>query len=284
MDSPQTENGYTRIANELLDALIKYRIPGEQRQCLDVIIRKTYGFNKKRDSIALSQFVEMTGINKPAVVRAIQGLLSKKIIHIIKKDNKPAHIYEFNKHYKQWTPLSKKITLSKKIMSVVKKDNPSLSKKSTTKDNTTKDNTTKDITVVFEKWNALKIIQHRDLAKLKPNIGAFLKKYKLDEIVTAMDNYALVFFGDEYYWTYKWGLKDFLQRGIDRFIPINFKIKDFLKREIKPDLQPQTFSQAERAQRMESSRWLLKEMKNEKTNKQDNSDGVIKTVSELPEP
>ena len=130
MTNPQTENGYTKIANEILDALAKYRIPGEQRQCLDVIIRKTYGFNKKQDSIALSQFAEMTGLKKPTVIRAIQGLLSKKIIHIIKKDNKPAHIYEFNKHYNQWQSLSKKITeklLSKKITTVIKKDNASLS-------------------------------------------------------------------------------------------------------------------------------------------------------------
>jgi len=139
MENPQIENGYTKIANELLEALAKYRIPGEQRQCLDVILRKTYGYNKKQDSIALSQFVEMTGLKKPTVVRAIQGLLSKNLIYVIKKDNKPAHIYEFNKHYKQWVVLSKKITLSKKIISVIKKDNPSLSLLSTTKDNTTKE-------------------------------------------------------------------------------------------------------------------------------------------------
>ena len=142
--SPQTENGFTKIANEILDALIKYRIPGEQRQCLDAILRKTYGFHKKTDYIALSQFVEMTGLKKPTVVRAIQGLLSKKIITVIKKDNKTIHLYEFNKNYSQWKPLSKKITLSKKIITVIKKDNPSLSFLSTTKDNTTKDNTTKE--------------------------------------------------------------------------------------------------------------------------------------------
>lgn len=147
MASPQLENGHVRIANELWDALAAYRIPGEQRQCLDVIIRKTYGFKKKQDAIALSQFVEMTGMNKPAVVRALNGLLSKKIIAIIKKDNAPAHIYEFIKDYNEWTPLSKKVTLSKKIKTVIKKDNPSLSKKSTTKDNTTKDK--KDIPEKF---------------------------------------------------------------------------------------------------------------------------------------
>lgn len=139
MASPQTEDGYTKIANELLDALIAYRLPGEQRQCLDVIFRKTYGYQKKQDAISLSQFVNMTGLKKPAVCRAIAGLLSKKIITIIKKDNAPAHVYEIVKDFTTWEPLSKKITLSKKIINVNKKDNPSLSKKSTTKENTTKE-------------------------------------------------------------------------------------------------------------------------------------------------
>jgi phage replication O-like protein O len=65
MNSPQLENGYTRIANELLDALIRYRIPGEERQVLDVIIRKTYAYGKKEDRISLSQFHDMTRIKKP---------------------------------------------------------------------------------------------------------------------------------------------------------------------------------------------------------------------------
>ena len=127
MDSPQLENGYTKIVNELMDALIKYRIPGEQMQCLLFIIRKTYGWNKKEDDISLSQFVDATGINKPCVVRAINGLKEKKIIAVIKKDNRTTTTYRFNKFYKTWKALSKKII-------VIKKDNKSLSKKIHTKE------------------------------------------------------------------------------------------------------------------------------------------------------
>ena len=131
MVSPQKENGYTAIANEIMDALIKYRIPGEQRQCLDFIIRKTYGYNKKKDTISNSQFVLATGIKKPAVCRALNGLVDKNIV--IKKDNKYIPTYQFNKDYKSWKVLSKKIT-------VIKKDNQVLSKKIPTKDIITKDN------------------------------------------------------------------------------------------------------------------------------------------------
>ena len=105
---PQLEDGYTKIANELLEALARTRLSGESRQILDIIIRKTYGFNKTNDEIALSQFVTATGMSKPSVVRAIRKLQSMNII--FKDDNGSMVNYKINKYYLTWRPLSKKIT------------------------------------------------------------------------------------------------------------------------------------------------------------------------------
>lgn len=132
MASPQLKNGYVRIATEIYDALARYRIPGEARQILDFIIRKTYGWNKKEDIISLSQFMIGTGLKRPTVCRAINQLVHLNLI--IKKDNVLSHSYKLNKDFTTWTPLSKKITkkvmhnesttgLSKKIMGSIKKDN-----------------------------------------------------------------------------------------------------------------------------------------------------------------
>lgn len=140
---PQIENGYLKIANELLDAVIAIRIPGEAMQVFLFIMRKTYGFNKKADCIALSQFTGATGLKRPNVCRAIKKLAEMKLIIVIKKDNSSITEYRVHKVLEDWQPLSKKITLSKKIMNVIKKDNRTLSKKIHTKDNT-KDNITKD--------------------------------------------------------------------------------------------------------------------------------------------
>ncbi|OGH05916.1 MAG: hypothetical protein A2W22_06960 [Candidatus Levybacteria bacterium RBG_16_35_11] len=140
MANPQCENGFVKIANTLMEALARIRIPGEARQVMDLIFRKTYGFNKKEDAITLSQFCLATGIKKPNCQRAINKLIEMNLV--IKKDNGNIPIYKINKDFDTWKPLSKKITLSKKIMNVIKKDNKSLSKKSTTKD--IKDNITKD--------------------------------------------------------------------------------------------------------------------------------------------
>ena len=110
MASPQKEDGYTAIANEIMEALVNYRIPGEQMQCLLFILRKTYGFNKKWDAIANSQLVRATGLKKQHVYRAIKGLIDKNIV--TKKGYNPAISYCFNKNYKTWKVSPKKVTVT----------------------------------------------------------------------------------------------------------------------------------------------------------------------------
>ena len=135
MANPQLTNGYIKIANDLWDALIAIRIPGEARQVFDLILRKTYGFNKTEDFIPLSQFVDSTNIKKANIIRALKKLSDMNLIviqkdnSIIQKDNNPYIRYRVVKDYERWRPLSKKITvLSKKIIG-------GYSKKSTSKDN-----------------------------------------------------------------------------------------------------------------------------------------------------
>ena len=110
MSSPQKENGFTPIANEIMEALCGIRISGEARQCLDVILRKTYGWNKPDDYISLSQFCLLTKMRKQFVCRSLVKLAKMNLI-IIKKDNDTANLYRFNKDFDTWKPLSKKITV-----------------------------------------------------------------------------------------------------------------------------------------------------------------------------
>ncbi len=148
MANPQKENGYLALSLEIMDALVRTRIPGEARQVLDCIIRKTYGWNKRKDVIALSQFVATTGLTKPHIIRCIKKLQNMNII-IAQKGNKNGTTYGLQKNYDKWIALPKKATLPKKAISVAHKGNSSLPIKGTTKDTTTKDTTTKDRGAVF---------------------------------------------------------------------------------------------------------------------------------------
>lgn len=80
MASPQLENGHTRIANEILEALARLPIASNHWQVLFCIIRKTYGFNKKADWISNSQIETSTGLCSSVVSRALRQLVARKII------------------------------------------------------------------------------------------------------------------------------------------------------------------------------------------------------------
>jgi phage replication O-like protein O len=144
MASPQKENGYTAIANQIMDKLCMTRIPGEARQVLDFIIRKTYGFNKTEDAIALSQFVNGTGLKKTTVIKALSKLRDMNII--TQMGYKVANKYSFNKDFDKWIPLPKKVTLPNRVITVTNMGhnrNPKRDiQKTVTKDTITKDRET----------------------------------------------------------------------------------------------------------------------------------------------
>jgi phage replication O-like protein O len=77
---PQLEDGHTKIANEILEHLVKMHLTPNQWQVLLCILRKTYGFHKKVDRIANSQIVEATGLCKAVVSRALKSLEDMKVI------------------------------------------------------------------------------------------------------------------------------------------------------------------------------------------------------------
>ncbi|MBB3004401.1 phage replication O-like protein O [Paraburkholderia tropica] len=109
--SPQLENGYTRLANELLDALIGAGLTARQWAVIMAIIRKTYGFNKKADEIGLSQLSAMTGIDKAHLSRTVRELEAAKVIH--RAAGVHGHSLSINKKYKQWELLKEQPQLPK---------------------------------------------------------------------------------------------------------------------------------------------------------------------------
>jgi len=139
---PQLENGYLRIANEIVDKLCSYRLSGEEWMVLLTILRKTYGYQKKEDVISLSQFFKATGLAKPSICRAINKLVEKKVIS--KKATGNGYSYCFNKIFTTWKPLAKKRPISSIVNDHLQKSDLLLTKKRPQKkyikENITKEN------------------------------------------------------------------------------------------------------------------------------------------------
>lgn len=74
------EDGYTRIANDLLDAMMSSNFTSRQIKLLLAVIRKTYGFNKKFDWISGEQFSEMTGMPRTRCSSTKTELLNMNVL------------------------------------------------------------------------------------------------------------------------------------------------------------------------------------------------------------
>jgi len=108
MASPQLQNGYTRIANEIMEALCKMNLSPYESRVLWFLFRKTYGYQRKADHIPSSQFSAGTGLDRRLVHRALKGLSSKKMT-VIGRDDKNQPTTGFQKDYAKWAfPTRKK--------------------------------------------------------------------------------------------------------------------------------------------------------------------------------
>ena len=100
MGNPQLDDGHTRIANELLEAILSFPFTSRQYAVVLTIIRKTYGYGKKSDRLAQSVIAEMTGIAKPHVCKTLKELAAMNVIAV--DDSNFCHVITLNKGYKDW--------------------------------------------------------------------------------------------------------------------------------------------------------------------------------------
>lgn len=80
MADVQLENGYTKIANEILENVVKVSLNGTQFRILLVVWRSTYGFHKTGHKLSLSYIAKAIGSSKTAVSREIGTLIKAKIL------------------------------------------------------------------------------------------------------------------------------------------------------------------------------------------------------------
>lgn len=102
MASPQKENGYTPIANELLEQLLLFNYPSvSPLKVVLCIARKTYGYSKPDDNISLTQLQKYTNLSRQTVVSCIRWLLNSRIISKTESDLKGT-VFKIQKDYEKW--------------------------------------------------------------------------------------------------------------------------------------------------------------------------------------
>lgn len=140
MASPQKENGYTAIANEILEKLVQTPILVSELKLVLFVIRKTYGYNKKEDIVSISQFVSGIKISRASVIRGLKSLVSAHILVKAPILDKQGNTWKLNKNWEEWLLVSTHRPVSQNNLTSIKHDAKPVSTHRHTKDNT-KDNT-----------------------------------------------------------------------------------------------------------------------------------------------
>lgn len=100
MARPQVENGYTRIANELLEALLLANLSKRLLLVAIAVIRQSYGYNRSKDCISGSQIATLTGLRSNHCNVTVVELVEMKILY------KSGSQFGMQKDHEQWSPCS----------------------------------------------------------------------------------------------------------------------------------------------------------------------------------
>lgn len=113
---PQLENGYIRIANELLEEFIKYGFSSRQWSVIMAIARMTYGYNKKSDALSGWQISKITGIDRSHVSKTLSELISLNIVNKLEQGRISHGVFvneiSINKNYETWLTVAKRVTVA----------------------------------------------------------------------------------------------------------------------------------------------------------------------------
>jgi phage replication O-like protein O len=102
MVSPQTEDGYTRIANQIMDNLPRFKLNGTQLRILLVILRQTYGFRRKEHALSITFIAGAMDASKSQVDRELTALIERNIVQVVSGGGRSTRVLRFNKDYSSW--------------------------------------------------------------------------------------------------------------------------------------------------------------------------------------
>lgn len=107
------DDGFTRIANELLEAVMHAGLSQHQLLVFMAVMRKTYGFNKKSDWVSNEQISMLTGILPHKCSAAKSTLVKRGIL------TQTGRVIGINKAVSEWSSLPVKGTEKKPYLKKV---------------------------------------------------------------------------------------------------------------------------------------------------------------------
>ncbi|GAC44004.1 replication protein [Paenibacillus popilliae] len=251
----QLEDGYTQIANELLEHVPRFKFNGTQLRIVLIVWRYTFGFKRKDHGLSIGFISKATGLSYKSVEKELKKLIECKVLFVSEQcTTTKSRKIGMNKYYTEWEIES---NLPHNDRSPTNEGDPQLGesipheqgggsptivgemsppsvgegllqlggeeRKYIKKD--IKDS----IYTIFEVWNSKKIIVHRELTDTtKSAINARLKANSEEELIEAIGNYHFCLKSEEHYYTHKFTLKEFMNpKNVDKFLTMNDPLENF---------------------------------------------------------
>ena len=228
MANPQPDQ-FTRISNELMEKIPRFRFNGTQLRIIFVIFRFTYGFNRKEADLSLKFIAEATEIHRMQIKRELDHLIDSKVIKVTENlISRSKRNLSFNKDYDQWNlegscmdekieytqcaiPTLDEMPIVAPLFNLLEKD-------------------------ILEYWNSFGITSHKESKGLLKIMKESIKKNTFDQIKSSIKNYVEVYSDQSYYYSHAWRLEDFLKQknGVPHFTDDGKIMVDYSNRKKQP--------------------------------------------------
>lgn len=190
--NPQKENGYTPIANELLEALMLYPFSKRQLQVLICIMRMTYGYSRKSDALSGWQISKFTNLDRSHVSKTLDELINLNVV-IKHEKGRVSHgvlvnEISINKIYDTWLTVAKTAPLPIHVITVAKTATQPLPKQPTHK------------AIKTNKTNSKKTQIPKDFF-ISERVKSWATKNKYSELEKHLENFILVCESKDYKYT-----------------------------------------------------------------------------------
>lgn len=226
----QLENGYTRLANELMDVIAMTKFNGSQFRIVLAVIRYTYGFNRKSADMSVSYLAKATGLPERHVRKEVNRLIDGKVFIEYKEPTETSsRELGLNKNHSEWCICTggadapeEQLHLTGEVQlhrggeeQMMHSGEEQLHPQERHIKDNIKDSFKDNICrAIFEHWQEQNIIVHKAITKpIKNAINTALKDNTADEIKNSMTHFSIMLKDQSYeLCSYAWGIDTFLNR------------------------------------------------------------------------
>lgn len=99
MAKPELDDGFTRIANEILEALFSAPFHGSELRCLFYVFRQTYGYQRLQVKLTGGILAKATGLDPRNCRQILTSFLERKILIQV---DAAQHSFRFQKNHAKW--------------------------------------------------------------------------------------------------------------------------------------------------------------------------------------